>query len=639
VDTDAAGYSAASLTSGLLVEFVPDTHGVTFALNGTDAASLPLAVNTYAAKYKEYSEDTSAQRFRNQEAELETNLNAARDALVLCEHALEDHQQAHGEVNFTVRQNPWAEERQRLSGGVSSATEEEYRITSLRDSIERDLSHLGVAIERGGGDFRLKLGPEYSGQETLFQLLADDGVIAALEPVQRSLDVRQWQSALRTARDRDAALEAEATEQSRERKALRRRIDELRDRVGSAVGYALVRELRSIASRTKYFSQQKEQLAAARKQEEKINQIFAQHANLESERVRAERAVTAATQKLELLRGTYVEDIGAETAGRGPSWQIRIIEPATAQNLEQVAPKKPLIIALTAFSALAVGLGLVFLVEFLDDTIKSREDFDRYIGLPFLGFIPHISSKEVENPDRAADARPGSAIAEAFRTLRTSILFSRTDKSVHSVLVTSAGPGEGKTTVAVNLAATLAKHKAPVLLIDCDLRKPRVAKALGIPNVIGLTNYLIGEMTLEEVVQETGMEGLYVIPSGPIPPNPAELLHREPMRQLLEDTKELYDKVVIDSPPVIAVTDARVLASWTDGLYLVVSMGKTSRRLIQRAVESITSIGFAVHGAILNNLSMPTGRYGYYYYRDYAYRSGYYREPKDEPKEEPSAKK
>jgi capsular exopolysaccharide synthesis family protein len=269
-------------------------------------------------------------------------------------------------------------------------------------------------------------------------------------------------------------------------------------------------------------------------------------------------------------------------------------------------------------------LGLVLLFEYLDDTIKSKEDFDRYVSLPFLGFVPHIDDSESENRDLAADAKPGTPIAESFRAIRTSLLFSRGGAEVRTILVTSAGPGEGKTTVSSNLAATLAKNRGPVLLIDADLRRPRVAKALGLENTRGLTNCLIGEAQLDDVVMPTRVEGLFVLSSGPIPPNPAELLHGDRMAALLAEAREKYDRVVIDSPPVVAVTDARVLASQVDGLYMVISMGKTSRRVIHRALDSITSIGFEVHGAILNNLNTPTGRYGYYD-REYAYTKGYYR--------------
>jgi receptor protein-tyrosine kinase len=173
----------------------------------------------------------------------------------------------------------------------------------------------------------------------------------------------------------------------------------------------------------------------------------------------------------------------------------------------QIAPKVPLIIGLTAFAAIAVGSGSSSLFEYLDDTIKSKEDFDRYVALPFLGFIPRIERRRRAHARHRRRRAAGSAIAEAFRAVRTSILFSRSDKPVRTILVTSAGPGEGKTTVATNLAITLAKHKGPVLLVDADLRRPRVAKALGSRTSVGLTNASSANATLDQVIQRTSIEG------------------------------------------------------------------------------------------------------------------------------------
>jgi len=206
------------------------------------------------------------------------------------------------------------------------------------------------------------------------------------------------------------------------------------------------------------FEKAKSQAERLRAEASRVDGILLEYANVKRSIADATRDLDNKSDKLKRFQTAFLRDPTASGREAKATRSILIVTPAS--GVEQIAPKVPLIIGLTAFAAIAVGLGLVLLFEYLDDTIKSREDFDRYVGLPFLGFIPRIEGKDATNPDLAADARSGTAIAEAFRAVRTSILFSRGDKPVRSILVTSAGPGEGKTTVATNLAITLAKHKA-----------------------------------------------------------------------------------------------------------------------------------------------------------------------------------
>jgi capsular exopolysaccharide synthesis family protein len=281
----------------------------------------------------------------------------------------------------------------------------------------------------------------------------------------------------------------------------------------------------------------------------------------------------------------------------------------------------------TAVVALLAAAALAYALEFLDDTVKSREDFDRLVRLPFLGFVPHVRRKEGKAGEEAPSAdniaargKTGSPEVEAFRSIRTGIQFSRPDREVHTFLVTSAGPGEGKTTMSVNLAATFAGG-GRVLLIDADLRRARIHSALGIDNKVGLTNVLVGGMPLSSAVQKSTIEGLDVLASGPIPPNPAEVLGGARMKAVLEEARGIYDRIIIDSPPIVAVTDPVLIAKFVDAVFLVVSVGRTSVRLIQRAKETLASAGVVIHGAILNNSDLRHS--GYYGYRGYGYGYGY----------------
>jgi capsular exopolysaccharide synthesis family protein len=205
-----------------------------------------------------------------------------------------------------------------------------------------------------------------------------------------------------------------------------------------------------------------------------------------------------------------------------------------------------------------------------------------------------------------------SPIAEQYRTVRTNIEFSAVDREIKTILVTSAGPAEGKSTTAANLAVVMAQNGQSVLIVDADLRKPTAHYTFGVPNMTGLTNVLTKQGSLEELAQETKIENLSVLSCGPIPPNPAELLSSRMMGLVLERAKELFDTIILDAPPVMALADAQILASKCDGTVLVVSSGKTEREEVKKAKVQLENSKAKILGAILNNKKIDSGSYYYY---------------------------
>jgi capsular exopolysaccharide synthesis family protein len=216
---------------------------------------------------------------------------------------------------------------------------------------------------------------------------------------------------------------------------------------------------------------------------------------------------------------------------------------------------------------------------------------------------------------------PKSRTAEAFRTLRTNIQFSSLDKEIKCIVVTSSGSGEGKSTVMSNLAITMAESGKKVILIDCDLRKPSIHKKLGVTNSIGLTNMLVQDVKKEECIFKTSVNNLFVLTSGPIPPNPAELLGTKKMLNLIENLKEEFELVLIDAPPVLAVTDAQILATIADGVIFVASYGEAQKNALVDAKQLIDKVGGKIIGIVFNKV--PENVHGYYgkYYKGY-YDSG-----------------
>ncbi|KHF38252.1 CpsD/CapB family tyrosine-protein kinase [Halalkalibacter okhensis] len=210
------------------------------------------------------------------------------------------------------------------------------------------------------------------------------------------------------------------------------------------------------------------------------------------------------------------------------------------------------------------------------------------------------------------DTGKSSPISEQYRTIRTNIEFSAVDKDIRSILVTSAGPAEGKSTTAANLAVVMAQNGQSVLLLDADLRKPTAHYTFGVSNMSGLTNVLSKQQTLEETIQQTKIDNLSVLTCGPIPPNPAELLNSRRMSLVLERAQEIFDTVILDSPPVMAVADAQILASKCDGTVLVISSGKTEKEEVKKAKEQLQNAKATILGAVLNNKKIESGSYYYY---------------------------
>lgn len=301
-----------------------------------------------------------------------------------------------------------------------------------------------------------------------------------------------------------------------------------------------------------------------------------------------------------------------------------------------VAPARARNIAIALLLSLMAGVGLSVLLDSLDDSLKSIEDVERYTNLPTLALIP------APRLDKLIKARAGksaaltavsgdanaltliedvrSPVAEAYRHLRTSLLLSSAGQPPRSVLVTSSQPSEGKTTTAVNTAMMLAQTGVEVLILDCDLRRPRIHAHFGLPNSRGLTNYLAGELSLEDVMHSyERLPNLKVMSSGPVPPNPAELLGSDEMRRLLHALQTRFTHIIIDSPPTISFTDAAILSTLTDGVMLVVHGGRSSRSIVRRARQQLLDVGAHIYGIVLNNVKLESSDYNYYagYYANY----------------------
>lgn len=302
--------------------------------------------------------------------------------------------------------------------------------------------------------------------------------------------------------------------------------------------------------------------------------------------------------------------------------QIRLSEAQTVSTVmavdPAVVPTKPISpqvlrnTALAAMVGLMLAVGVIFLIEALDDTLKTPDEVKKTLGLPVLGIITKHESEEGKPITSVA---PRSPVSEAFRSLRTNIQYTVIDEPLHTILITSTDPKEGKTTIVSNLGVVFAQLGKKVTLIDADLRKPTLHKKLGLQNRNGLTSLFVRSIeTVDLICQKTEIPNLSVITSGELPPNPSELLGSKRLQSILNSVKEKSDVVIIDSPPALAVTDPLVLVPYVDAVLIVIKPGFTKGKSAALVIEQLRRSNANIIGVVMNELDLGKSRYSYRYY-------------------------
>jgi non-specific protein-tyrosine kinase len=338
--------------------------------------------------------------------------------------------------------------------------------------------------------------------------------------------------------------------------------------------------------------------------------------NLPFRSVSDEQQLQALQGRIVTLRQTYATMLGF-SSNSGANL-LTVVDPASPP-IEPASPRVLLNTLIAALVGLLLAIGLAFLFDYLDDSLKSTDQVEAVAGLPTLGTITKMRGAKGRSEiyRLATLLYPRSPVSEAYRSLRTNVEFSAVDAPVRTLVVTSAIPGEGKTTTAANLAVVFAQAGRRTILLDADFRKPGIHRIFDLPNAHGLSDLLRSDATsLDDVAQPTEQENLRVIATGPLPPNPAELLGSQRMRTVLDRLAESADLVIIDSPPLQAVTDAAILASITDGTLYVVDAGRTRRGAVRNGREALAKAEARVLGVVLNRMSEKSS--GGYYYYDYS---------------------
>ncbi|MFZ5443811.1 MAG: GumC family protein [Myxococcota bacterium] len=450
--------------------------------------------------------------------------------------------------------------------------------------------------------------------------------VAAIRSVQanQSADDRLWAEALPAARenanlsklkDRVFTLRNDVTDLSSRYLDGHPKLQEAREKLAAAEK-DFARELANIVISTEA------ELREATEKERNLVAMFdrakAEAFELEKKKVELEKFKQDTENAKRQYDSVYKRLKDIELSGLLRTSNIRVLD-AARPMLAPVRPNVPQGVLMGLIGGLAMGIALALLLEFLDSSVASQADVEERLGLTFLGFVPSIPLPESGTPDLHIHREPKSLIAECMRAIRTNVLFMSPDKPFKRMLVTSSGPQEGKSTTTINLGIAMAQSGNRVLIIDTDMRRPRLHKAFGVPNDLGVSSLVVGDGKVDDAIKSTEVPGLFIMPCGPIPPNPAELLHTQAFSELLVKLGDRFDKILLDSPPVGAVADAVVLATQVDGVVMVLKAGKTNRDVAQRTVRALRDVKAPIYGAVLNDVDLERSKYGDYYY-GYAYR-------------------
>jgi polysaccharide biosynthesis transport protein len=557
---------------------IPGTDLVRVTMRGRDDEEVAVIASAIAREYARWSAASDQQQM---DASVRTVESTISDITRQLDHLRQEKARLQAGVELPELQ---------ARGGVMairlrSLSEEIVKYQMARSQAESSLASLQQQVESR-------------------EILQSPGVIGALDMDPRLRSLRQ--SELGLTLERDAAMRKFGPDHLHV-KNIETRLKSVSEQVLNTekrvISYSVNAMLSKAVSDLEAY---KSMLVDMQKQ---YDQFIAEAKDIERTTVRLgelESEEKSLTDDLKRIQGRQTE---LKTAGSGRM-------SVTFRSAAEI-PKKPStprwIVNIPAgiFIGLFLGTGLAFLLELVDTSIKSPADIVRRADLPVLGSVPHINDLEedVEDIRLAVMDSASTLVSEAFRQIRTCLMFSAPAEQRRSLLVTSPLPGDGRTTVALNLAASVSQGGKKVLLIDTNFRQPVLTRLFSdVLGEEGLSNALVGQAAWQDVVKEV-RENLHVMPSGPLPPNPAELLGSEQMRQMLAECLAQYDQIIFDGPPCLVVSDAAILGSVADGVILVIRAGKNTHGIVQRARDTLGRVGAKVLGGLLNGVRVTTGGY------------------------------
>ncbi len=561
---------AAALLGRISVNHVEDTDVIEVSMVGRDPAQVAEVLNVYVDEYKSANIDDSLERTKEIFDVIQNRLDPLREQVTASEQRLMQFREREDALLFADQdKNVITEQVNTLTTEYAQAKAERIRLETKLNALKRlEAANL---------------------PEAGFPEIQQDPTIQSL-------------------RQQKNDLEVELGEKLGTYKSAHPVIRELRSRI-EGIDERLERQIATIRTslKTDYdIVRRREQSLYDNIQKLKQESIELSKQTMEYERLKREYEQNKAFFEQMLARSKE-----ADISSTGTFNNVRVIEPARPAG-GPFSPNVRRSVVMSLVLGLVLGVGLVLGLDYLDHTLRTPEQVERYLGLEVLSALPKLTEDNAR------------VLRESFQGLRTALMLAARGEGCQVVMVTSAVPSEGKTTVTFNLGKVLATGGGRVLLIDADLRKPRVHRLVGGKNVRGLTSVVLGERTAREVVVPApDVPGLDVITSGPLPPNPPELYSKSSFRGLLDEARQHYDWVLVDTPPVASVTDPVICSRLADMALLVIQYGHAKRQVVREALRSLARTGVRIPGALLNKVDVERDHYYYSYYYSSYYRYGY----------------
>ena len=566
------GGDPASMLRGMIgVDTVRDSTLVTISMRGRDPVQIAEWLNIYIEEYRELNIEENLQRVREVYDVIQEKLDPLREQLERSEQQLMEFQERESSMLFA------SQDKNVISEQISTLTSEYAKAKADRIRLETEIN----ALEQlRANNLSLSSFPEVMRDATLNTLRKQLQEIE-LELEEGLKTYREGHPIIKDLRSRESGIEAQ----------IRGRVEVIID-----------------ALRTDYdIKQRRERSLFAN-----IQQLRSESIDLSKEMLEFESLQREYQQNKAFYEQMMARSKEADISGTIAINNSRVIDEARVPT-SPVSPNVPRTLMLSVVLGGFFGVGLVFLLDFMDQSIRTPEDVERYLGHEVFAIVPTYSEEKAR------------AMREIYQGLRTAIMFAARGDGGQVVMVTSAGPGEGKTTTTFNLAKVLAAAGSRVLVLDADLRKPAVHRLVNVKNVRGLTSVVLGERTLEEVVHSSrDTPNLHAVTSGPLPPNPPEVYGKRSFRELLENARASYDWILVDTPPVISVTDPVVCSKLVDMVLVVVRYGELNRKMIQGGLRDLGRAGARVAGVVVNQVDVERDHYYYdsYYYSYYHYGYG-----------------
>jgi capsular exopolysaccharide synthesis family protein len=606
---------ARAVQENLSVAPIRDTDLIAIKMNAPDPVMAAFLANAVASQYHKKSLQINRGQISEVREFLVNQLNIVRDSLLLAEEAKKDYMQTEAvsalpdETRELVKQ--LAEFESLLNEAKIELESNQRRLTYMKAQLDERKGNLLDEITQISTPVIQNLRNEMTELEAMRAEYVSQGVEETHPKLQQILN---------RIKETKNKLVAETSQLVSRKLTLKDPLGYSQDLLGDILSLEI--EIQSLS-------------AKADGLRKIVNKYYARMNRLPEKNLRLARLErsTRASENIYLMLKEKYEEARIKEAGQ--IGNVRIIDKAVPPE-RPIKPRSKLNVLLGAMLGILLGAGVALLLESLDTSIKTMEEVEA-LELAALGHVPEIKETEeyrrrIKSVRAVADQEatkvashlithfaPKSPVSEAYRTLRTNIQFSNLDNPPRSILVTSAAPGEGKSTTAANLAIAFSQMGTKTVLLDTDFRRPILHSVLGTEKEPGITNHLAGRVPLEGIIRKTPVENLDLIACGLIPPNPSELLASEKMKEFVAELQKSYQMILFDTPPVIAVTDAVVLSLLLDGVVLVVSAGQTSQQGLARAKILLEKVDAKVMGAVLNKTDVSSAFSPYHYYYHYHY--------------------